>query len=400
MDLNGGYPFWLIKNGLPYSYQKLETDEKVQVIILGGGISGALVAYHLIQAGIDCILIDRRTIGLGSTCGSTSLLQYELDTSLSELQEKIGSQKAVRSYELCGLSIFKLASIAQKIGFGEFYFRNSLYYAAYKKDIAFLKKEFDCRKANHFEVEFLSEKILKEEYAFNAPAAILSAMGAQTNAYNFTHSLLQYCIQKGMKIYDRSPVKKIIHHKSSVSVFTENGSRIAAKKIVYATGYESVNFINKNLVDLHSTFACASEQTGSNGSLWKDEVLLWSTADPYLYLRTTADKRIIIGGRDEKFLNAAKRDKFLPRKTKLLVQDFKKLFPATEFVPEFSWAGTFGSIKDSLPYIGNYKKLPNSLFALGFGGNGITFSLIVAEILCDIITGKLNKDAAIFSFER
>jgi len=53
-----------------------------------------------------------------------------------------------------------------------------------------------------------------------------------------------------------------------------------------------------------------------------------------------------------------------------------------------------------LPYIGSYKKLTNSFFALGFGGNGITFSQVAGEIIADLVKGKKNKDAGLFSFER
>ena len=84
----------------------------------------------------------------------------------------------------------------------------------------------------------------------------------------------------------------------------------------------------------------------------------------------------------------------------MLRKDFSKLFPEVELIPEFSWAGTFGSTKDALPYIGTYKKTPHTYYALGFGGNGITFSVIAAEIIRDMITGKKNKDALLYAFER
>lgn len=85
---------------------------------------------------------------------------------------------------------------------------------------------------------------------------------------------------------------------------------------------------------------------------------------------------------------------------KQLTADFFKKFPSINFIPELSWSGTFSSTKDGLPYIGTYKKLPNSYFALGFGGNGITFSLITAELIKEEITGRNNVDAKIFAFDR
>src|ERR1700750_963968 len=101
MELVAGYPYSLIKNGLPFQYPKLLENKKSSVVIIGGGISGALTAYHLIHSGIECILVDGRTIGLGSTCASTSLLQYELDIPLCILSEKIGYRPAARAYKLC-----------------------------------------------------------------------------------------------------------------------------------------------------------------------------------------------------------------------------------------------------------------------------------------------------------
>ena len=120
---------------------------------------------------------------------------------------------------------------------------------------------------------------------------------------------------------------------------------------------------------------------------------------PYLYIRTTKDNRIIVGGRDEEFYDPEKRDQLLPGKRQKLEADFKKLFPEIPFQTDFAWAGTFGETKDSLPYMGYYDH-PRILFALGYGGNGITFSVAAAKILSKVILGKKNKDLTLFSFDR
>src|SRR6266542_666465 len=101
MELVAGFPYSLIKNGLLYEYPKLLENAKCEVAIVGGGISGAFSAYCLTNAGIECLLVDGRTIGLGSTCASTSLLQYELDIPLHKLKKIVGNYRAVRSYQLC-----------------------------------------------------------------------------------------------------------------------------------------------------------------------------------------------------------------------------------------------------------------------------------------------------------
>lgn len=196
MDLKSGYPYWLIKDGLPYSYPKPENSFKTEVAIIGGGISGALVAYYLINAGISCAILDGRSIGLGSTSASTSLLLYEIDVPLIELQHKVGYRKAVRSYQLSGESIQKLSDICKKTGFPDFQFKNSLYYAANKKDVAFIKEEYKIRAGNNFKVNYLDRSEIKAQYGFEAPGAILSDLAGQTNAYGLTHALLQHSIKK------------------------------------------------------------------------------------------------------------------------------------------------------------------------------------------------------------
>ena len=400
MKLSSGYPLSLIKNGLLFSYPKLEKDIKTDVLVLGGGISGALAAHYLIQEGIDCTLIDARTIGLGSTCASTSLLQYEIDTPLHQLIKMVGEKNAVRSYKLGVAAISKLAALAAKTGMRDFELKKSLYYAAYKKNIPFLNKEFESRKKYGFKVKWLEEDQVFKQFGFSSPGGILSDVAATADAYVLTHSLLQYNINKGLKVYDRTKAISIKHSRRNVQLKTQEKFIITAKRLVYATGYEVVDFISKPIVKLSSTYAIASEAFNSPIKPGKTDAVMWNTAKPYLYLRSTNDNRIIIGGRDEEFFSHFKRDKLIPEKTKQLQNDFKKIFPSIPFKTEFSWAGVFGSTKDGLPYIGPYNKLPNSFFALGFGGNGITFSQVAGEIIASIIKGKKNKDADIFSFER
>ena len=114
-----------------------------------------------------------------------------------------------------------------------------------------------------------------------------------------------------------------------------------------------------------------------------------------------ADRRVLVGGRDEPFYSPGKRDKLLHQKTRLLMQDFDKRFPTlAPLLVDFNWAGTFAETADGLPFIGSVKERPRTAFALGFGGNGIVFSQIAAEIIRDTALGKKHPDAHIFAFNR
>lgn len=401
MNLSAGYPYSFIKNGLISSFPSAQNNIKTDVLILGGGITGALMAYYLCTNNIECTLIDARTIGLGSTCASTSMLQYELDTPLFKLIDIVGKENAIRAYKMCAESIDTLEEISKKIKFEDFRKQHSLFFSAYKKDISFIEKEFEQRKKAGFDVTLLDKKEIQKKFGFDAPNAILSDVGGYIDAYKFTYSLLQFCKNKGMKIYDRTKAVDIDYQKNGVILHTENGFKIATKKLINTTGYEVANFIEKNILILHSTYAIVSENIEEKiFNQWNKNTLMWNTANPYLYMRATNDHRIIIGGRDEDFYNPAQRDKLLKKKSNLLVKDFNKIFPEMTFNKEFSWCGTFGTTKDSLPYIGTYTKTPHTYYALGFGGNGITFSVIAAQIITDILKNKKNIDKEIYKFER
>jgi glycine/D-amino acid oxidase-like deaminating enzyme len=119
-----------------------------------------------------------------------------------------------------------------------------------------------------------------------------------------------------------------------------------------------------------------------------------------LYLRTTADRRAVIGGEDVDFQNEEVRDSLLPAKAAKLEEYFRRMFPAIDFQVACTWTGTFGESEDSLAFIGEPAALPGAYFALGYGGNGITYSMIGEEIIRDACLGHENPAARLFRIDR
>src|SRR6478609_9653582 len=115
MDLRSDYPFWLLKDGIITSYPSLNKDLDTEIVIIGAGITGALMAYYLGKAGFKVVIVDRRHVGMGSTAASTGLLQYEIDTPLRKLISLVGEKNAVRSYALCVAAITKLHGIVKEV---------------------------------------------------------------------------------------------------------------------------------------------------------------------------------------------------------------------------------------------------------------------------------------------
>ena len=400
MDVRTESPFWLMKNGYLETYFSLTEDIKTDFVIIGGGISGALLTRSLVMRGSSVVLVDRRHMAMGSTSASTALLQYDIDRTLHELIAILGEKTAVRAYELSLKALLDLEKIALKLKIdNEFQSPSSIRFAKYKKDVPFIENEFEARKKHGFDVELWDEKKAAKHFPFSAPAALYTRPSATADPYRLTHGLLRDGVKRGARVFDKTGVKNIERLNKSVVIHTSQGHKIRAKKVIIACGYESVNYIPMKLATLSSTYAIASEPLLTK-DIWFENCTFWNTSEPYTYGRTTADNRIIFGGEDEPFYDPAKRDKLLAAKTEKLAKQFVKMFPDLPFKVDYSWAGTFIETDDGLPYIGTIKQLPHAYFALGYGGNGITFSQLAADILTDLLLGKENKDAAIFSFDR
>lgn len=399
MDVRSKEPFWLIVNSLPQSYPSLQKSLSSEVLIIGAGITGALIAYKMIQSKKKVIVVDRRDVCNGSTAASTSMLQYEIDIPLHKLIEEVGLTCAVSSYQNCEKSISEIKNIVDVIGSHcGFKYCKSVYFTSSKKDISFLEAEFQARKEHGFKVKWLSKDDL-DKLGLKAYAAIESQSGATMDVYKFANDLLEYCSKKGVEIYDRTEIDEIKYKDNRMIARTKEGHSVEVVDVIHCTGYESTETIHSKIVDLKSTFALASEAYTKTPTAFKNRIY-WNTDSPYLYFRSTEDNRIVMGGGDRDFRNATKRDALLSRKEKELTKAFKKCFPDIPFIADYSWAGTFGETKDGLPYIGKPDPEINEHYVLGFGGNGITFSVMGMEAIGHSINNTPHPYLEYYKFNR
>lgn len=402
MDLRSGTPFWPLTNGLMNTYPPLEADLEADVLVIGAGITGALLVDRLSAAGHRVIALDRRDAGFGSTSVSTALLQYEIDTNLCELTPMIGRAGAERAYWLCHEAIDMVGQLCAELpddcGFSE---RGSLYYASSRRDAGMLKDEHAARTRAGFEVEWLDARALKARFGITAPAALLSAKGGEVDPYRLTQHLHQRSLSRGAQIFDRTEVTRLDEGRSEFTARTDRGFKVRARHAVVASGYEAEKFLGQRLASLKNSYALASEPL--SGEPWPEGCLIWETARPYLYARTTADGRVVVGGEDDDFHNPVRRQRVLERKKQRLERKINKLLLDLNLETAFAWAGTFGETKDGLAYIGP-KAGSRLLFALGYGGNGITYSVQAARLLTELIgereTPELRADLGIFRLDR
>lgn len=401
MDIKSGYPWWTVTNGLIGTFPPLTSDIRCDVAIIGAGITGSLIGHSLAQAGLEVVILDRGEVAWGSTSASTALLQYEIDTPLSELAARYGEEAAKQAYLACDEAIDRFASVANELGHDVgFHTCGSLYFASHRWHTAAMREEYALRRQAGLQVELIEPDALAERFQLKAPLALWTPHAARVDPYRFARRMLEHLQSCGVRVHARSAVTDWQANATGVQLRLDNSSQVQAAHLVIAAGYESQNWLKRRYATNHSSYALVTEPMAELPLQLTDQVI-WESARPYVYLRPTDDGRVLIGGEDDRLDIPAKRDAVLPRKTAKLLKRLRALAPGHEFVPGFAWAGTFAETEDGLPYIGNTPEHgPRVHFAMAYGGNGITYSTLAGAMLRDAILGQLHPLNALFGFGR
>lgn len=400
MDLKSGYPFWAVRNGLMTAFPKLQKNLHCDVLIVGAGITGALIAHAMSKAGLSVCVVDQRDVAWGSTSASTALLQYEIDTEMQELQERYGEADAALAYRACAAAIGKLQRLAKSLGDIDFQPMKSLYFASHWYHRQQLLDEGALRRAQGFKVSTLTRAEVKARYGFSAATALLSELGAEMDPYQMVHQLLRKLRAAGGQVHDHTRIESFKTRRGGVVATTDHGCRIDAKHLVMAAGYENERHLDQKVAKNRSSYAYVTDViSGPLGAL--ENTLVWESARPYIYLRRTGDHRVLLGGEDDDIDIPLKRDLQVGRKAATLQGKAEKLFPHLDLTPAFAWAGTFAETEDGLPFFGSHEQHgPRVLFAMAYGGNGITYSQIGSELLLAAVQGKKHPCTTLFSFDR
>lgn len=401
MELHSGLPYWIIKNPLFDYYNPLKEDLTTDIVIIGSGITGALMAHEVCRAGLKCCVIDKRSIATGSSAASTALLQYEIDVPLCDMAELVGEENAVIAYRSCLQSISDIEHVLQETAIeADFQRVPSIFYASDDEGRQLIAREYEIRKHYELPVELLSKEELQEQYNLQTRhGALFNRQSAQIDAYKAATKLLMYHMGKdGLKIVTHTEVKDCRETADECMIVTENGHVIHCKNVIIAAGFEAGRFLPEKVMVLTSTYAFISHPVDEE-KLWPGRSLIWETHEPYIYVRTSGN-RIIVGGEDEDFNDPESRDELLRQKIKILKEKFHRLLPSIPCEMEMAWCGTFSTTTDGLPFIGTWPGQKRIFFDLGYGGNGITFSMIGAQIICNALLGIDDPRSHVFGFDR
>lgn len=403
-----GAPVWLAGVDAGDSKQQscpsLRGRTAADVVVVGGGMTGALVAQTFAEAGVSVAVLEGALVGRGSTAASSALLLQEPDHGIGELARRYGSRTAVRVWQLSHDAVRDLIRLLRRLRIDcNLTQRDAVFYAPNREGLRGLRREYRRRTRAAFPAEWLNSRAVRRLTGINAAGAIRTSGNAQFDPFQACVGVIAAARRDGARVFERSAVTGVEQRRGGVLVRTRDGS-IEAAGIVVATGYATETF--RPLAErfrMYHTYVLATPRLDARQrrSLGLSRLMIWDTQRPYHYARWTPDGRLLLGGGDRRVRGRARDDARFAAATQSLYADFCALFPGLADVGvERAWEGLFAMTPDSLPYIGAHRRYPRHLFALGYGGNGMTFAYLAARMLREQWLGERSPDHELFRFGR
>ena len=369
----------------------------IDVAICGAGIMGAMLAEHLSAAGLEVALLDRRRPGHGSTSASTALVLWEADVPLTHLARSLGEEEAVRRWQ----RVHRAATgLWKRLGHENIASDRkaapSLYLDGDVLDAAGLRAEAQLRARHGLPSVFLNAQATAERFCIAPRAAIVSTDSFEANPLELTLGLLALARQHGATVTYPADVVQVTRDADTVALVSDQGE-VRARHAIFATGYERPHRYLPSAFSLTSTYAIATAP--GTAPLWRENAMIWESAHSYLYTRVDPEGRVIAGGGDAPFIDARQRDALIPQKARSIAENLAKLV-SVPIEPRERWAAVFGRSPDGLPAIGRVADNDRLWLASGFGGNGITFAALAAELLTAELTRSPDPDLACFDPNR
>jgi glycine/D-amino acid oxidase-like deaminating enzyme len=205
-------PIWLARERNPVRerFPSLTRDLQADIAVIGGGVTGAAVAWRFAEAGVNVVLIEGRRIGRGSTAASTALLMQEPDEDFTALAQRYGRARALRIWELSREATHEFTAALARLGIScDLQPRDSVYYATTARHARELRCEHRMRVRAGMRAAWLEGAALRRTIGFDATAAIRTRGNAQVDPYRACIGLMRAAVGAGARVFERSPVTDI-----------------------------------------------------------------------------------------------------------------------------------------------------------------------------------------------
>jgi len=348
----------------------LEQDAKTDVLIIGGGIAGVLCAYLLHQAGVLYLLLEAETIGGGITKNTTAKITSQHGLIYDKLIRKFGAGQAKQYLDANEAALQKYRELCRGMDCD---FEEKTAYVYSLNDRRKIERELDALEKLGVPGEFTDRLPLP----FPVAGAVRYPNQAQFHPLKWIAA-----ISKSLHICEHTPVRELI----GTTAVTDSG-KVAAKAVIVATHFPFLNKHGSYFLKLyqHRSYVIALENAPDVDGMYVDE------AQEGMSFRNARDLLLVGGGghRTGKRGGAWRE----------LREFARRYYPgATE---KYQWATQDCMSLDGVPYIGPYSSSTSNLYvATGFNKWGMTSSMVSAMLLSDLVQGKTNPFAEVFSPSR
>ena len=382
-------PYWADSVSMP-GFPKLDVDLQVDVVVIGGGITGLTAAYLLTAAGKTVAVLERGRCAEVDTGHTTAHLTMVTDVRLPTLVQRFGRDHAQAVWDagLAAIAQIDDAVRTHRIDCGFEWVDGYLHAPAAEatpRQEADLREEADLAADLGFDVSFVDAVPLA-----NVPG-IRIADQARVHPRKYLAGLTQQVVAQGGRIYELSGADEFRDDPRSV---TANGRTVRCEDVVIATHNPIVglgSFIGATLLQTKLALYTSYVVAGRVPRGRVPDALFWDTAQPYHYLRLEpqgAHDLVIFGGEDHK----TGQEQDTAGCYKRLEEALTTLIPGVEMAHR--WSGQVIETPDGLPYMG--RVVDHQYAATGFGGNGLTFGTLGAMIASDAILGRSNPWSGLF----
>jgi len=376
-------PYWHDSSHVS-RFRALDRDLRVDVAIVGAGITGLTAAYLLKRAGQKVAVVDRDRVGGVDTGHTTAHVTCVTDRDLTGLADDFGRDHAQAVWDAGLAAIAEIDTIIENESIDCHWawvpgYKFAALNGDAEKEAERLRKEAALASELGFDVRFV------DAVPWLKRPGIEVAGQARVHPRKYLAALAALVDGDGSHVHEHTESQEIVDHPLSIKA---GGHTITCDYVIIATHNPLIgktNIVSATLFQsklfLYSSYVIGGRVP--RGTI--PDALFWDTANPYHYLRLDRQKDhdvVIFGGQDHKTGQAADTESCYAA----LERRIQRLVPNIDITHR--WSGQVIETADGLPFIGESSS--RQFIATGYAGNGMTFGTVAAMMARDAVLGRRN----------